>query len=81
MPDQDPNMTEELEGYDDSQRAEILESGGRNHQKGGIVDNLTPDEGQSITEATAKEEQLHEVTDMPDQDIVDALDGDTEADR
>ena len=73
MPDEDPNMTEELEGYDDSQRAEILESEGRNHTSGAIVDDLTPDRGQSITEGNASEEELHSVPDTPDRRNVDAL--------
>lgn len=76
MPDEDPNMTEELEGYDDSQRAEILESEGRNHRSGAIIDDLTPNRGQSITEGNAREEELHRVPDTPDQGIVDALDED-----
>ena len=75
-PDENPNETEELEGYDDSQRAEILETEGHNHQRRGLVDDLTPDRGQSITESTDPEEQLHDVPDTPDQDIIDALDDD-----
>ncbi len=79
MADEDPNMTEELEGFDESQRAEILETEGRNPKRGAIVDDLTPDRGQSITEDEAREEELHEIADTPDQRIVDALDDDDSA--
>ncbi|MBH9537392.1 MULTISPECIES: hypothetical protein [Novosphingopyxis] len=74
MADEDPNMTEELEGFDETQRAEILETEGRNPKRGAIVDDLTPDRGQSITEGEAREEELHAIADTPDQRIVDALD-------
>ncbi len=76
-PDENPNQTEELEGYDESQRAEILETEGRNHKSGAIVDDLTPDRGQSITEGYAAEEELHEVSDTSGQDGLDD-DGDEE---
>ena len=76
-PDENANETEELEGYDPSQRAEILETEGRNPKDGAIVDDLTPDRGQSITEGEAVEEELHPVGTMPDQDIVDMMDEDS----
>ena len=74
MADENPNETEELEGFDETQRAEILETEGRNPKRGAIVDDLTPDRGQSITEGNAREDELHEVADTPDQRILDALD-------
>ena len=76
-PDENANETEELEGYDPSQRAEILETEGRNPKDGAMVDDLTPDRGQSITEGEAVEEELHPVGTMPDQDIVDMMDEDS----
>lgn len=64
MSDRTNTSNTAFEGYDPSQRAEILETEGRNVRGTGdqsdLVTELTPDRGQSITDPVDPEDQLHE---------------------
>ena len=48
-----------LEGYDPSQRAEILETESVNVQGNDLIREITPDRGQSVTDPVPPEEQLN----------------------
>ncbi len=61
--DQNKNdPAQQLEGYDPSQRAEILEAESVNQQGYDLIEDLTPDRGQSVTQPVPPEDQLHDDT-------------------
>ena len=61
MPDNKRNdPAENLKGYDPKQRAEILETESVNVEGRDMIEELTPDRGQSIVEPMPPEDQLHD---------------------
>lgn len=68
-PDRDPD--ERLEGYDPSQRAEILEAEGDQITDNATVTELQPDRGESVTSPAPPEEELHDPDRRIDNSVAD----------